>query len=103
MVWGTTLPGDPRWGGVGVTSLRNGREPPQQAPPPKVMSMMRSLLVGGLAVWILGGGAIGYLHIRATNAPSLRQFTPDLAMNRTKKALVIDQRSMGVAASTRSY
>ena len=43
----------------------------------------------------LSGGEIGYLHIRAMNAPSLRQFTLDLAMNRTKKALVIDQRFNG--------
>jgi tricorn protease len=40
-------------------------------------------------------GDIGYLHIRAMNAPSLRQFALDLAMNRTKKALVIDQRFNG--------
>jgi tricorn protease len=43
----------------------------------------------------LSNGEIGYLHIRAMNAPSLRQFTLDLAMNRTKKALVIDQRFNG--------
>ncbi len=43
----------------------------------------------------LGGGEIGYLHIRAMNAPSLRQFTLDLVLNRTKKALVIDQRFNG--------
>jgi tricorn protease len=43
----------------------------------------------------LGNGDIGYLHIRAMDAPSLRQFTLDLAMNRTKKALVIDQRFNG--------
>jgi tricorn protease len=43
----------------------------------------------------LGGGDIGYLHIRAMNAPSLRQFQLDLAANRTKKALVIDQRFNG--------
>ncbi|RPJ85744.1 MAG: biopolymer transporter Tol, partial [Acidobacteria bacterium] len=43
----------------------------------------------------LSGGEIGYLHIRAMNAPSLRQFTLDLAKNRTKKALVIDQRFNG--------
>jgi len=40
-------------------------------------------------------GAFGYLHIRAMNAPSLRQFVLDLASNRTKKALVIDQRFNG--------
>jgi tricorn protease len=43
----------------------------------------------------LGGGEIGYLHIRAMDAPSLRQFQLDLAANRTKKALVIDQRFNG--------
>jgi tricorn protease len=43
----------------------------------------------------LGGGEVGYLHIRAMDAASLRQFTLDLAMNRTKKALVIDQRFNG--------
>ena len=40
-------------------------------------------------------GEYGYLHIRAMNAPSLRQFVLDLASNRTKKALVIDQRFNG--------
>jgi tricorn protease len=40
-------------------------------------------------------GEFGYLHIRAMNAPSLRQFVLDLASNRTKKALVIDQRFNG--------
>jgi tricorn protease len=43
----------------------------------------------------LSNGEIGYLHIRAMDAPSLRQFTLDLAANRTKKALVIDQRFNG--------
>jgi len=43
----------------------------------------------------LSNGDIGYLHIRAMDAPSLRQFTLDLAANRTKKALVIDQRFNG--------
>ncbi|HSC29919.1 MAG TPA: S41 family peptidase, partial [Vicinamibacterales bacterium] len=43
----------------------------------------------------LSNGDIGYLHIRAMNAPSLRQFVLDLAANRTKKALVIDQRFNG--------
>jgi len=43
----------------------------------------------------LSGGEFGYLHIRAMNAPSLRQFVLDLAANRTKKALVIDQRFNG--------
>jgi tricorn protease len=46
-------------------------------------------------VTTLGNGDIGYLHIRAMDAPSLRQFQLDLAANRTKKALVIDQRFNG--------
>jgi tricorn protease len=40
-------------------------------------------------------GEFGYLHIRAMNAPSLRQFQLDLAANRTKKAIIIDQRFNG--------
>ena len=40
-------------------------------------------------------GGIGYLHIRAMDAPSLGRFQLDLAANRTKKALVIDQRFNG--------
>jgi tricorn protease len=43
----------------------------------------------------LSSGEIGYLHIRAMDAPSLRQFQLDLAANRTKSALVIDQRFNG--------
>ena len=43
----------------------------------------------------LSNGEIGYLHIRAMDAPSLRQFQLDLAANRTKRALVIDQRFNG--------
>jgi tricorn protease len=43
----------------------------------------------------LSDGNIGYLHIRAMDAPSLRQFQLDLAANRTKQALVIDQRFNG--------
>ena len=43
----------------------------------------------------LSNGNIGYLHIRAMDAPSLRQFQLDLAANRTKQALVIDQRFNG--------
>jgi tricorn protease len=43
----------------------------------------------------LSNGEIGYLHIRAMDAPSLRQFQLDLAASRTKKALVIDQRFNG--------
>ncbi len=40
-------------------------------------------------------GEIGYLHIRAMNAPSLEQFQRDLMDNRDKKALIIDQRFNG--------
>jgi tricorn protease len=43
----------------------------------------------------LSNGEFGYLHIRAMNAESLRQFVLDLAANRTKRALVIDQRFNG--------
>ncbi len=43
----------------------------------------------------LSGGEFGYLHIRAMDAASLRQFELDLAANRTKKALIIDQRFNG--------
>ncbi len=43
----------------------------------------------------LSNGEIGYLHIRAMDAPSLRQFQLDLAANRTNKALIIDQRFNG--------
>ncbi|NWG12997.1 MAG: PD40 domain-containing protein, partial [Acidobacteria bacterium] len=43
----------------------------------------------------LGGGEIAYLHIRAMDAASLRQFELDVAANRTKKALIIDQRFNG--------
>ena len=43
----------------------------------------------------LSNGDIGYLHIRAMDAASLRQFELDLAANRTKKALIIDQRFNG--------
>ena len=43
----------------------------------------------------LSNGEIGYLHIRAMDAPSLRQFELNLAANRTKKALIIDQRFNG--------
>jgi len=43
----------------------------------------------------LSNGEIGYLHIRAMDAASLRQFELDLAANRSKKALIIDQRFNG--------
>ena len=49
----------------------------------------------GEIVTKLSNGEIGYLHIRAMDAPSLRRFQLDLAANRTKKALVIDQRFNG--------
>ncbi len=38
------------------------------------------------------GSAGGYLYIRQTNQPSLRQFERDLAQLHQKKALIIDQR-----------
>jgi tricorn protease len=41
------------------------------------------------------GGEIGYLHIRAMDAPSLEKFQEDLIANRGKKALIIDQRFNG--------
>jgi tricorn protease len=40
----------------------------------------------------LSNGEIGYLHLRQMNAPALAQFERDLADNRFKKALIIDQR-----------
>ena len=43
----------------------------------------------------LSNNEIGYLHIRAMDAPSLRKFELDLADNRFKKALIIDQRFNG--------
>ena len=43
----------------------------------------------------LSNGEVGYLHIRAMNAPSLAQFEKDLADNHFKKALIIDQRFNG--------
>jgi tricorn protease len=49
----------------------------------------------GASVAKASNGEIGYLHIRAMDAPSLRRFQLDLAANRTKKALVIDQRFNG--------
>ena len=39
----------------------------------------------------LSKGEVGYLHIRAMNAESLRKFERDLVENHCKKALVIDQ------------
>ncbi len=43
----------------------------------------------------MSGGEIGYLHIRAMNAPSLRRFERELVENHNKKALIIDQRFNG--------
>jgi tricorn protease len=43
----------------------------------------------------LTGGEIGYLHIRAMDAASLRKFELDLQENRFKRALIIDQRFNG--------
>jgi tricorn protease len=43
----------------------------------------------------LSGGEIGYLHIRAMDAPSLRRFERELLENQSKKALIIDQRFNG--------
>ncbi len=40
-------------------------------------------------------GEIGYLHIRAMDAPSLERFQRDLLDNRAKKALIIDERFNG--------
>jgi tricorn protease len=43
----------------------------------------------------LSQGQVGYLHIRAMDAPSLRKFERDLLANQSKKALIIDQRFNG--------
>ena len=43
----------------------------------------------------LSGGRIGYLHIQAMNAPSLRRFEKELREYRHKEAMVIDQRWNG--------
>jgi tricorn protease len=40
-------------------------------------------------------GEIGYLHIRAMDAPSLERFQRDLIDNRGKRALIIDERFNG--------
>jgi len=40
-------------------------------------------------------GEIGYLHIRAMDAPSLERFQRDLIENRGKRALIIDERFNG--------
>ena len=44
---------------------------------------------------LLSKGDVGYLHIRAMDAPSLSKFERDLLENQGKKALVIDQRFNG--------
>jgi tricorn protease len=43
----------------------------------------------------LTNGEIGYLHIKAMDAPSLAKFQRDLLENQTKRALIIDQRFNG--------
>ncbi len=43
----------------------------------------------------LTNGEVGYLHIRAMDAPSLQKFQEDLIDLRDKKALIIDQRFNG--------
>jgi len=43
----------------------------------------------------LTNGEIGYLHIRAMDAPSLAKFQVDLLENQDKKALIIDERFNG--------
>jgi tricorn protease len=50
---------------------------------------------GAAMVEKLSQGQIGYLHIRAMDAPSLRKFERDLLANQSKKALIIDQRFNG--------
>ncbi|MET0625288.1 MAG: DPP IV N-terminal domain-containing protein [Pyrinomonadaceae bacterium] len=43
----------------------------------------------------LSGGRVGYVHIQAMNAPSLRRFEKELREYRHKEAMVIDQRWNG--------
>jgi tricorn protease len=43
----------------------------------------------------LSNGEIGYLHIKAMDAPSLAKFQLELAENQGKKALIIDERFNG--------
>jgi tricorn protease len=43
----------------------------------------------------LSKGQVGYLHIKAMDAPSLAKFQKDLTANLDKKALIIDQRFNG--------
>jgi tricorn protease len=40
----------------------------------------------------LSNGQIGYMHIRAMDAPSLRRFEREFVENHSRKALIIDQR-----------
>ena len=65
------------------------------APPSAICSTRGGSTIAATWSTKLSNGEIGYLHIRAMDAPSLRQFQLDLAANRTKKALVIDQRFNG--------
>mgnify|MGYP003694257597 CR=1 FL=1 len=69
--------------------------PVDATPPSATCSMRGGSTTAARSVTKLSNGEIGYLHIRAMDAPSLRQFQLDLAANRTKKALVIDQRFNG--------
>ena len=43
----------------------------------------------------LSNNSIGYLHIKAMDAPSLAKFEDELAENQDKKALIIDERFNG--------
>jgi tricorn protease len=43
----------------------------------------------------LSGGQIGYLHIKAMDAPSLAKFQVELAENQDKQGLIIDERFNG--------
>jgi tricorn protease len=43
----------------------------------------------------LSNGQIGYLHIKAMDAPSLAKFQEDLLENQSKRALIIDERFNG--------
>jgi tricorn protease len=52
-------------------------------------------LQGQLPLAQVWSGEIGYLHIRAMDAPSFQKFQEDLFDNRDRKALTIDQRFNG--------
>ena len=43
----------------------------------------------------LSNGRIGYLHIQSMNQPSLRRFEKELRENRTREAVIIDERWNG--------